>query len=95
MPIRIQSLTQQKKIASKDAVEFYISLGEGIARSSKTVQYFSDGIEPNDRTDVPLCRWDVLSHSSDCYEEFVDDLELAKGTHIVEAIKKGAFDRNA
>ena len=93
MPTKIESLNQLKKIANKEPVEFYIRLGESAIRSSKTIQYFPNGISPDDRKDVPLCRWDVFNHISDYYEEFVDDAELAICTNIVEAIKLGAFFR--
>jgi hypothetical protein len=93
MPTKIESLTQLKKIASKEPVEFYIRLGESSIRSSKTIQYFPNGITPDDRKDVLLCRWDIFNHISDGYEEFVDDRELAICTNILEAIKIGAFYR--
>lgn len=90
MPAQIQTLQQLKDLASKNPIECFINLKHG-AKSSKTIQYFPDGIAPDDRHDIDQYKWDVFSSISDEYLEIEDDCELAEMTHIVEAIELNAL----
>ncbi|MFN8290248.1 MAG: hypothetical protein U0U70_08330 [Chitinophagaceae bacterium] len=80
---RIDSVAQLKQEAAYDdkkpTAEFFILLKGGM-RSSKHIVYF-----PNTGT------FDVFNSIDDSWEEDITEEQLENDTHIVLAIKRGAF----
>lgn len=70
-------VAQLRKILKKGKGDFFISLGGGIARSSKTIERLTDG------------KYDVYHSVSDTYEEVTEEEML--DSNIGEAIKCGAL----
>ena len=89
MAIRIKNLNELKSLASEEPIQCFISLFE--SRSSKTIQYFQDGMIPDSRIDIQNYKWDVFSAIDDEDLEIEDDEELDALTNIVDAIGLGAM----
>jgi hypothetical protein len=79
----IRTLNQLKKTAINNQgefSEFFIMIGDGLAKSSKRIIYF-----PQTKT------FDVHNEIDDSYQEDLTEKQLSTETNIVNAIKKGAL----
>jgi len=89
VPTKIQTLDELKTLAAVNPLDCFILLS--IGRSSKTIQYFPDGMEPDDRNDISNYMWDIFSYIDNEWFEFESDEELSANSHIVEAIESGSL----
>lgn len=80
---KIESVAQLKQAAAyndqQPTAEFFILL-KGGARSSKHIVYFPD-----------TGTFDVFHAIDESWEENISEAELENGSHIVLAIRRGAF----
>lgn len=79
----IESLDELKSIASENPIECFIKLKHG-AKSSKSIQYFPNGMPPDERNDIESYQWDIFSSIADTYIEIQGDEELKNQTHLID-----------
>lgn len=95
---QIHNLDELKELAAAgEPVECFLRLNAG-ARSSKTIQYWEDGIELDsddadniDEDGTMDAKWLVLHEISDSWEAFETDEDLLTQTNIGTAMVNGAF----